>query len=192
MNMSEISLATHMIKDRSIPENSSPLEVQSVRNVLIRDGILLNAASMGNPNGFILSPVGEQLCGQSEEELSTDLIRRYMDSNEKKTAILNRIQECANEHTGLAYHDFPEFNYILTTMIRNDEVFGEIRNGVAIASGINTSRIQDPIVQETIVIPKKTFFEHFTSWYGVIGTTVTLLGFWIALWQIWKVWFFGF
>ena len=37
----------------------------------------------------------------------------------------------------------------------------------------------------------KSFYEHFVSWYGILGTTITLIGFWILGWQVWGWWFLG-
>ena len=37
----------------------------------------------------------------------------------------------------------------------------------------------------------KSVFEHFISWYGILGTTITLIGFWVLGWQIWGWWLLG-
>jgi hypothetical protein len=46
-------------------------------------------------------------------------------------------------------------------------------------------------VNFTLQLTEKSLLDHLTSWYGIIGTTVTILGFWAFGWQTWKWWFFG-
>jgi hypothetical protein len=38
---------------------------------------------------------------------------------------------------------------------------------------------------------RKRLWEYFVTWWGILGTTVTILGFWLFGWQQWDWWFFG-
>lgn len=37
----------------------------------------------------------------------------------------------------------------------------------------------------------ESFWSYFVTWYGILGTTATLVGIWLFGWQVWGWWFFG-
>ena len=127
MNKRQIKFLSHMVKEKGhySMDGINPMDCDAAQKL----GVELNLGSLttyhpdSSPNGFRLTPLGQEMSELSEKEIykSIELAVR-----ERRTINL-----------------------------------------------------------------EKSFSDHLFSWYGILGTTITIIGFWAFGWQVWGWWFFG-
>lgn len=58
-------------------------------------------------------------------------------------------------------------------------------------SSVNQINESGDNVQNTAAPEQKTFWDYFCTWYGLLGTTITIGSFWCGLHATLGWWFFG-